>query len=213
MISFFKCLPRTRWTTVKLEKWWHRLETETACLQSQGCVSPLQLTCFKGATFGECFLFPVCNGLFAFLYHVSNSWRCKTSCHLHANWPIKTITRRFSVHHHITLRDQLPVATASNHLPTGWGIHIQKATPMKNIWCLLLPQGNVKQLEKQNRAPMGSKKPESCDSYQAVSVDRDFYIRWLSDRRCKGTFFNKRENSGLTTRLYLRHLLEEQLVM
>lgn len=162
---------------------------------------------------GECFLFPVCNGLFAFLYHVSNSWRCKTSCHLHANWPIKTITRRFSVHRHITLRDQLPVATASNHLPTGWGIHIQKATPMKNIWCLLLPQGNVKQLEKQNRAPMGSKKPESCDSYQAVSVDRDFYIRWLSDRHCKGTFFNKRENSGLTTRLYLRHLLKEQLVM
>lgn len=39
----------------------------------------------------------------------------------------------FSVHRHITLRDQLPVATASNHLPTGWGIHIQKATPMKNI--------------------------------------------------------------------------------
>lgn len=162
---------------------------------------------------GECFLFPVCNGLFAFLYHVSNSWRCKTSCHLHANWPIKTIPRRFSVHRHITLRDQLPVATASNHLPTGWGIHIQKATPMKNIWCLLLPQGNVKQLEKQNRAPMGSKKPESCGSYQAVSVDRDFYIRWLSDRHCKGTFFNKWENSGLTTRLYLRHLLEEQLVM
>lgn len=62
---------------------------------------------------------------------------------------------------------------------------------MKNIWCLLLPQGNVKQLEKQNRAPMGSKKPESSDSYQAVSVDRDFHIRWLSDRRCKETFLKK----------------------
>lgn len=82
---------------------------------------------------GECFLFPVCNGLFAFLYHVSNSWQCKTSCHLHANWPIKAITRRFSVHRHIPLCDQLPVATASNHLPTGWGIHIQKATLCKYL--------------------------------------------------------------------------------